>query len=139
MVTRPDEPLPDDVDVTAPDDGHSERPEDNEGPFEVDTDKLRVKPEDEWAGRDYAEIVAGSTSHPVPRIKERVMPGNDEIKGTTAQAGGRIEQAEGDLPNENNVDSESALDEAKTDARAAFDTARESVHGTNDEEGDHDG
>jgi hypothetical protein len=47
MVTRPDEPLPDDIDVLDPDDGHSDRPEDNEGPFEVDTDELRVKPEDD--------------------------------------------------------------------------------------------
>jgi hypothetical protein len=47
MVTRPDEPVPEDVDVLETDPGNSERDEDNEGPFEVDTDKLRVKPEDE--------------------------------------------------------------------------------------------
>jgi hypothetical protein len=45
MVTRQDDSLPEDVDIHEPDRGTSDRDEDNEGPFEVDTDKLNVKPE----------------------------------------------------------------------------------------------
>jgi hypothetical protein len=40
-------PLPDDVDVQEPNPANSERDDDNDGPFEVDTQKLRVKPEEE--------------------------------------------------------------------------------------------